>query len=272
MTIGEALKQERLKRGLSIREMASDIISPSSYSRVERNQRDVGSSTLIKLLFAHDIDLESFFSNIKSNYASEEIILRDKLNAKMKVAFDNRNAKEVNDCLVQIMKLPGEKIFKLRAIVATAYLEDEMAVVGPEIRKEIFKTLDHEANLVNNIEATRLFSNSMPIFSDDQLNELMGIYINKAVKQMGLLEIDQKRIAVTNINYLRACYERKIKPNEVIEKVNNYMENVNNVHLLVYKGISKLSYAAICGDIDRAKKIKAEMIDIGSDWVKKWEF
>ncbi|MFR1978817.1 MAG: helix-turn-helix domain-containing protein, partial [Lactobacillus acidophilus] len=56
MTIGEALKNERIRRGLSIRKMAGNIIDPSSYSKVEKNMRNIGSEALVRLLFAHDID------------------------------------------------------------------------------------------------------------------------------------------------------------------------------------------------------------------------
>ena len=57
MTIGEALKNERIRRGLSIRKMAGNIIDPSSYSKVEKNMRNIGSEALVRLLFAHDIDM-----------------------------------------------------------------------------------------------------------------------------------------------------------------------------------------------------------------------
>ncbi len=55
MKIGEALKEERLKLGLLIRKMAEGIIDPTFYSRVEQENRNIGSEALVKILFAHEI-------------------------------------------------------------------------------------------------------------------------------------------------------------------------------------------------------------------------
>lgn len=50
MKIGEALKEERLKLGLSIRKMAEGIIDPTFYSGVEQENRNIGSEALVKNL------------------------------------------------------------------------------------------------------------------------------------------------------------------------------------------------------------------------------
>ncbi len=72
MKIGEALKEERLKLGLSIRKMAEGIIDPTFYSRVEQENRNIGSEALVKILFAHEINIDEFFNKIKDTYAPSE--------------------------------------------------------------------------------------------------------------------------------------------------------------------------------------------------------
>lgn len=60
MTIGEALKQARLHRGLTQEQMANGIISESFYSRVERDVHQIDTNLLLNILISHHIDVGSF--------------------------------------------------------------------------------------------------------------------------------------------------------------------------------------------------------------------
>lgn len=272
MTIGEALKNERIRRGLSIRKMAGNIIDPSSYSKVEKNMRNIGSEALVRLLFAHDIDINEFFTNLESNYACKNFINKIKLEKNMRIAFNNRDLAQMQAIHQKIMNLKGEEILKLRSIVAIAYLTNNVNNLDNQIKERIFKQLDKNDNLSNNIEAIRLFANAMPIFTDDQLNYLMQSYVSKIIKKENISELDNKRFAVASVNYLRACYERKFSLNETMLQIQDYILNINDTSLLEYRGLVKLSLAAIMGKIDRAKEIKRELINIGYEQVKEWKF
>ena len=252
MTIGEALKNERIRRGLSIRKMAGNIIDPSSYSKVEKNMRNIGSEALVRLLFAHDIDINEFFTNLEPNYACKNFINKIRLEKNMRIAFNNRDLAEMQAIHQKIM--------------------NNVNNLDNQIKERIFKQLDKNDNLSNNIEAIRLFANAMPIFTDDQLNYLMQSYISKIIKKENISELDNKRFAVASVNYLRACYERKFSLNETMLQIQDYILNINDTSLLEYKGLVKLSLAAIMGKIDRAKEIKRELINIGYVQVKEWKF
>ena len=272
MTIGEALKNERTKRGLSIRKMAGNIIDPSSYSKVEKNKRNIGSEALVRILFAHDININEFFTNLEPNYAYKNLIDKVKLENHMRIAFNNRNLAEVQAIHQKIMKLKNEEILKLRSTVAIAYLTNNVDYLDSRVKNEIFHQLDKNDNLSNNIEAIRLFANAIPIFTDEQLNILMQSYVDKIVKKNNLSELDNKRFAVAGVNYLRACYERNIPVNQTMIQIHDYILNINNKSFLAYKGIVKLSLAAITGKIDQARKIRQELIDIGYNQAKNWKF
>ena len=71
MKIGEALKEERLKLGLSIRKMAEGIIDPTFYSRVEQENRNIGSEALVRILFAREINIDEFFDKMKECICSK---------------------------------------------------------------------------------------------------------------------------------------------------------------------------------------------------------
>ena len=47
MTIGEALKDERLKLNLTQKEMAANIMSRSQYGKVEKDLHDISASVLL---------------------------------------------------------------------------------------------------------------------------------------------------------------------------------------------------------------------------------
>lgn len=60
MKIGEALKEERLKLGLSIRKMADGILDPTFYSRVEQEHRNIGPEALVRSYLLVKLILMSF--------------------------------------------------------------------------------------------------------------------------------------------------------------------------------------------------------------------
>lgn len=65
MTIGEALKQERIHLGLTQDEMIQGIIHKSHYSKIERGIEGISAESLFKILFAHHIDVDQFWNKLK---------------------------------------------------------------------------------------------------------------------------------------------------------------------------------------------------------------
>lgn len=268
MTIGEALKNERIKRGLSIRKMAGNIIDPSSYSKVEKNMRNIGSEALVRLLFAHDININDFFTNLEPNYAFKNLINKVKLEKRMHIAFSNRDLAEMQNIHHEVMKLENEEILKLTSVVAIAYMTNNVDHLDIQVKKEIFHQLDKNDDLSNNVKAIKLFANTIPIFTDEQLNTLMQSYVDKTVKKNNLSKLDNTRFAGVSVNYLRTCYERKLPLNKTMLQIQDYILNLDGSSFLAYKDIVKMSLAAITGKYARAKKIKQELIDMGYDQIK----
>ena len=89
MTIGEALKKERIRMGLTQDEMADGIIKKSHYSKVERNIEGISADSLFKILFLHNIDLDVFLNEIKDEYSSNDKVKARELEAKVMEAFNN---------------------------------------------------------------------------------------------------------------------------------------------------------------------------------------
>lgn len=83
MQIGEALRTERIKLGLTQNEMSSDIVSRSFYAKVEAGKNKIAADRLFRILFLHNIDISEFNDLIQKTYNSDENNLRNDLEEKM---------------------------------------------------------------------------------------------------------------------------------------------------------------------------------------------
>lgn len=72
MKIGEALKKERRRLGLTQNEMIQEIITKGHYSKIERGLEGISADSLFDILFAHNIDVDDFIEDIRDEYLSKE--------------------------------------------------------------------------------------------------------------------------------------------------------------------------------------------------------
>lgn len=258
MTIGEALKEERENLGLSRYKFSKGVVDRKFYGKVEENNGVLSSEKLIQLLQKNNIDFAQFFEKVKSN----ENLDAERLDKAMRVAFEKRDINECKQVCQSIMKLKGERILKLRTIVAIAYLDKNLDALDENIRKEIVEEIYKSNNITQNVSIIRLFANTMPILSNEQLNVLVSEFLRKAKKSKPKSEIEGRRIAVLLNNYLAACWERKINSNLVDDSM-EYLMQMKDVHLLVYKEVGKFYFELIKGNGNEAKKIKHNLADWG---------
>lgn len=269
MTIGEALKEERLKLGLSIRKMAQGIIDPTFYFRVEQENRNIGSEALVKILLAHNINIDEFFNKIKDTYASSEATKKAYLEEKIRVAFNSHDIATMKEYLKQVSEF-DDSILKLRVIVGIAYLEDKIKELSQETVDQIYEELDKNDELSSNINAIRLFTNAMPVFSDEQLTYFMHMLLDRVKKAKNRTEKYDERIAITCNNYLHSCWQRKINPS-IVEEAYSFMMELKEPHLLIYKLLGNMGKNLIEGNREQAIVIKDELIDLGyTEMVKNW--
>lgn len=270
MKIGEALKEERLRLGLSIRKMTQGIIDPTFYSRVERENRNIGAEALVKILFVHEINIEEFFEKIKDTYAPSEIIEKVALEDNICLAFNNHDVVKMRQYMQAVNQLDDE-VLKLRVIVGIAYLENKIEHLSPEIVNRIYSKLDENDELSRNINAIRLFTNVMPVLSDEQLNYLMNMLLTGASRIKDKTEKYDERIAITCNNYLYSCWQRKIE-SPVIDKAYLFMMNLKEPHLLIYKLLGSLGKNLIEGNKEQVVFIKQEIDAYGYEkFIRNWK-
>lgn len=255
MTIGEALEKERISLKMSKYQFSKGIVDRKFYSKVENNQGVLSSKKLLLLLQKNNIDFQQFFSMLKS----KETLKVENLDKEMRDAFIKKDIGKCNIVCQKILCLKGEKILKLRAIVATYYLNGKINHLSANLKKEIVKEIYKSKNITKDVSTIQLFSNVMPILTSDQLNMLVLDFLRK-IKNMNVKnEIDRKRIAVLLNNYLAACYDKGID-NEVVDQSMNFLMEMQDVHLLIYKEVGRFFFELIKGNKNAAQQIKDNLI------------
>lgn len=63
MKLGEYLRKERKKLGLTQQDFVQNIISVSQYSRVENGEQDLKVSDFVKLISINNLDINHIDSN-----------------------------------------------------------------------------------------------------------------------------------------------------------------------------------------------------------------
>jgi Predicted transcriptional regulator with C-terminal CBS domains len=72
MKIGEALRKERIKLGLTQDQMCARILSRPFYARIESGKNRINAESLFQILLEHQVDLVEFCDLIQDDYTSEE--------------------------------------------------------------------------------------------------------------------------------------------------------------------------------------------------------
>lgn len=70
MKVEKVLRNYRIGLGLTQKEMAADIISPSFYSRVESGKSKITVDDLLNILKLHKINISDFFNQLDDSTAS----------------------------------------------------------------------------------------------------------------------------------------------------------------------------------------------------------
>lgn len=272
ITIGQALKEERDILGISQQKFCGNIITRSAYAKVERGERKIGADILVKLLFQNKIDISNFFDKLKIHYQSDNDQKADKLMEKIKIAFDNHQIEDVKKCEIEILKLNGYEILKLRAMIAVGYLTNNINVISKTIQAKLFKELDKRENWFEDVEAIRLLTNAMPMLNNDQLNYFMYTILEKYSTEDNLSEIEQERLAILCDNFVLSCYERNIYTETTKAALKYLLDLDRTPHLLIYRISGMYDSALLKDDKKKKEKIRNFMQYFGYEKIiKNWK-
>lgn len=263
MKIGEALRKERLKLGLTQEQMCEGILSRPFYAKVESGKNRINAESLFQILLNHQVDLTEFGDLIQDDYMPEEQKVEKRVEAKMNQVVSAKDVKAIEKYCQQIIDSSNNEILKLRALITLKYFMSETDKIDTDIKLKIKAEFDEGRNWVERPELLRLLANTMPLWSQDELDFLIGRLLNFA-KKSEFSELTKERYLRLLENYLVVCYDRKIHKKithfDHIDDVIAYIiDTTKSLHLMIYR-IAALYLRALFKDQkDIANKIIKDM-------------
>lgn len=265
MTIGEALKKERLALGLTQTEMAGNILSKSFYSKIERNQHDIKAIDLINILRLHNIDLAEFFKLVETTVGQEKND-RQRYLLELHESFYHKDIKKIGKIEKELKsaKQTSEIVnLTAQAIIIKAYLTHRLDKLSNNekiyVKKQIFKTTDWNENTL------RLLAISLPLFKADELKVIVnGIFSNNCHNINSLTITEQDLISAIAVNYLELSYQRKEKDMKEVNLVLILLRQLDPYPENCYAKIMEHYYQALFdNDQQRVRRIKKFLIENG---------
>ncbi len=163
MTIGNLLKQYRQKAGKTQRAWIGDIVSPSFYSKVEKNTTRISAQDLIELLRYNHVNLERFFSTLDYRSKPQEDLKKSVLASSIDAyyQFDIAKLQSIKDEVIKSdVSDKDDLLLKLNSLIYTAQNSPEG--LSPEEKDLLKNKFYNEENL--NKKALKNFCNYMYFF------------------------------------------------------------------------------------------------------------
>lgn len=104
MTVGELLKEYRVKQNKNQKEFSAGIVSQSYYSKVEKNIHRITADDLLLLLTHNAISVKTFFEKLEIDPHQEQV---NKVNA---IFEEITKANYADNSLAQIKKIKAKAV------------------------------------------------------------------------------------------------------------------------------------------------------------------
>lgn len=256
MKINEALKDERIKLGLTQAKFAKGIFTASTYSKIELGQQGIDSTDLFKLLAANEINFEDFVLKIGEEYIdvnNQNVNIQYKLAAKLREVFYQKDISHIDKLNNEIQSSDVSQEIKMRSILIKNILENTVDKINDKTKQKIKRILFTENNWVKNSTRLRLFMNSMVVFDENELDYYMYQIIRYYTKNgMSNTEMEEL-IAGICVNYVFNRWTKRLnyvsEALELLEKVPMTPE------VFVYKITGRYFNDILKGNQEDAKEI-----------------
>lgn len=270
MIINEALKAERKKRGLTQREFSKGICSEGNYSKIESGKQRIAASDLFLLLSKNDINCSDFIQKIVTDYCfyEENSFNEGQLKLEVANAFYNKDIDKLKQLDSQIQNGAFKTDLKRESNVLLHVAQKNVERIDSEVKQEYFINLFTTDKWFNDVDKVRLFSNTMNIFDDEELNLLMSRFLKHSNLFIEGNIYDLEIASGTLVNYLYLCYTRKIDSN--IQLIFKILEQLPEVpELFVYRCLGSYCKYLLFGKFDKAEEIKVFMSNNGLSKIMK---
>lgn len=256
MTIGEALKKERIMLGLTQTQMVGKVLTKSYYSKIERNVHEINAIDLINILNSHGINTAEFLNNIEKSESSIEIRIH-KYNYMLHVAYYQKDLKSL-DLLHQLLK-------KEKQIDEILDLEAQIELLKASIKKDFSLIPINEQKRLKNIilntenwneSNLRLFSMAMQLFKIEEVNIIVFSIFSKYKNINGLSSSLQKIIAAIAVNFLEYSHCCGMKQSKYTKRALDILDSLTEEPNNCFAKLMKSYYQNVFdSNAKEAKKI-----------------
>ena len=264
MLINEALKAERKKKGLTQQAFSEGICSEGNYSKIESGKQRITANDLFLLLSKNYINYSDFIQKIQTDYCfgKNNNSSEEQLKLQVANAFYSRDVDKLKQLDFQIQNGSFKADLKRESNVLVNIVQKNVSKISPKVKQEYFINLFTVNNWFNDVDKVRLFSNTMNIFDDEELNVLISKFLRQSILFVNGNVYELEIASGTLVNYLYLCYSRRIDENNqfVFEKLNQLPEIPE---LFVYKCLGNYCKYLLLGKPNKAEEIKAFMSNNG---------
>ncbi|RVU70041.1 MULTISPECIES: helix-turn-helix domain-containing protein [Lactobacillus] len=267
MTIGQALRRVRNNLGLTQQQMCEGIISRPFYAKVESGNNILNSESLVRILLAHEIDIIAFFDLLQDTYNSAENQMIKQLQTKISQAVNNKDLQALEKYCLDIIANSNSEILKLRAEVTLAYFKGKLDDIDKSTRRKLKDEFDEGRNWTKRPELLQLLANTMPLWSQEELDFLIGRLLD-SINKTKFSELMLERYLRLFENCLIVSYDRQI------HKKKGYVDHIRDVidyiigatapfHLMIYRIEAIYMQALFEGKSDKAQSIRRNLSEYG---------
>ncbi|WP_308557406.1 helix-turn-helix domain-containing protein [uncultured Lactobacillus sp.] len=201
MTIGELLKEYRLKKGLTQKQFADGIISTSYYSKVEKNEHRITVEDLIAILEHNNIAMWTFFKklSLKSDFQHEYVT---KLENDVLDAYYHSDRKKLEEIRqdVENSTVPNKEEYLLLVDGWIENQKDDDEEPNIEIRNALKDKVFNIPDI--NKEKLNLFCNFMDFYDLDSNMMIAKNAINKFIDSNDTEILEVLLAIIDNLLYL----------------------------------------------------------------------
>lgn len=200
MKIGEILQKYRLNMGLTLSEMAADIVSTSYYSKVEKGKHRISAEDLFNILNAHSISLGTFLNEL-----TEEGDKLNRIQQKILAYYYERDAEAIKSIIEKLDSDNEDEQMTIALATSCLYSLDDTVVISEDnirlIKEKIF-------SLPNwNYFKLSLYTNSNSIYDIETNRLIIRSILSKDISEYKSNE--QEAIIAILLNFVDDLIEKK---------------------------------------------------------------
>lgn len=251
MTIGEALKECRIKAGMDQKEMSAGIVSQSFYSKVERGVHGIDTDLLIKILNKHDISVVTFFQmvNKKDNRNLWSLI------RKLTIATNYKDISSLKEVLKEAKETKCPEWFIRNIESNIVMMTHSNASISEETKEHMKKTLLNEEW---NSFSYAAFSRVMYMLDFKDAYELINSAY-RAYDKNSANDMEEAIICLCAVNFLRYCYFQKADEKYIKTSV-DFIHSIPASPLNVFAGIFSTYFKALIEDDQETVKEARDLL------------